>query len=44
MNLYTKWKQIHRDRKQTELPKRKEKGGGINFKYGISRYKLLYIK
>ena len=45
MNLFTKEKQTHRHRKQTHLPKGKEGAGeGINWEFGISRYKLLYIK
>ena len=38
MNLFTKWKQTHRHRKQ------KERCGEINQEFQMNRYKLLYIK
>ena len=41
MNLFTKQKQPHRQK--TNLWSPKGKGGG-NKEFGISRYKLLYIK
>ena len=40
MNRYTIQKQIHRHRKKTCLPK----GEGIDQKFGINKYKLLYIQ
>ena len=43
MSLFTKQKQTHRHRKQTDGYQR-GKGGGINQEFEISRYKLLYIK
>ena len=43
MNLFTNWKQAHRHRKQTYGYQRGE-GKEINQEFGISRYKLLYIK
>ena len=44
MKLFTKQKQTHRCRKQT-YGYQEEKGvGGINQEFGISRYKLRYIK
>ena len=38
MNLSTKHKQIHRDREQTWGCQ----GGGTDWEFGISRWKLLY--
>ena len=43
-NLLTKKKQTHRSRKQTWLLEGKGVGVRINQKFGISSYKLLYIK
>ena len=43
MNLFAKQKQTGRHRKQTYGYQR-EKRGGINWKLGINRYTLLYIK
>ena len=44
MNLYTKWKQTGRPKKQIDAYQREKAGGGTNWEFGISRYKLLYIK
>ena len=45
LNLFTKQKQTHRDRKQTYGYQRRELGWGeINQEFGIRRYKQLYIK
>ena len=43
-NLFTKQKQTHRHRKQTCGYQRGKGGGGIKQAFGISRYKLLFIK
>ena len=43
MNLFIKQKQTHRQKTNLWLPKGKG-GGGISWEFGISRYKLLYIK
>ena len=43
MNLFTKQKQTHKENKLW-LPKGKGNGRGINYKFGISRKKLVYIK
>ena len=43
MNLSMKQKQTHRHRKQA-YGYQKGMGGGINWEFGISRYKLVYIK
>ena len=42
MNLFTKQTQTHTENKLW-LPKGKG-GGGINWEFGISRHRLLYIK
>ena len=45
MNVYTKQKQTHRHRKQTNSYQGgRGKGGGTNQGYGINRYRPLYIK
>ena len=44
MNLFTKQKQAHRYRKQIYGYQRRKGWGRINWEFGISRYKLLYIK
>ena len=44
MNLFAKQKQTHRRRKQTYGYQRGRERGGINWKYGINRCTLLYIK
>ena len=44
MNLFTKQKQAHRYRKQIYGYQRRKGWGRINQEFGISRYKLLYIK
>ena len=44
MDLFTKQKKTHRHRKQT-YGNQKEKGrGGINWEFGINRYRLPNIK
>ena len=44
MDLFTKQKKTHRHRKQT-YDYQKEKGrGGINWEFGINRYRLPNIK
>ena len=43
MNLFMKQKQTHRQKTNSRLPERKGGGGGINWEFGISRHKLLYI-
>ena len=37
------YKQTHRKRKQTYSYQRRKGGKGVNYEYGISRYKLIYI-
>ena len=44
INLYTKRKQSQTWKINSCLPKGKGKEGGINWEYGINRYKLLSIK
>ena len=44
MNLFTKYKQTHRLRKQSYGYQRGKEGGGINWEFGINIYTLLYIK
>ena len=46
MNLFTKWKQTHRHRKQTYGYQKGKVGGGINQEFGnnIYIYTLLVIK
>ena len=41
MNLFPKQKETHRHRKQTQ---RGGVGGGMEWEFGVSRCKLLYIK
>ena len=43
-SLFTKPQQTHSRRKQTYGYQRGKGRGGINEEFGISRYKLLYIK
>ena len=43
INLFTKQKQTHRQRKQT-YASQSGKGVGINWDFGLNRYTLLYIK
>ena len=43
-NLFNKKKQTQRQNKQTIVTKAEREEEGINQEYGISRYKLLYIK
>ena len=43
MNLFTKQKQTHRQRTDLWLP-RGRCGGGMNWKFGIIKYKLLYVE
>ena len=44
MNLLTEQKETHRHRKQTYGYQRGKGAGEINKDFGISRYKLPYIK
>ena len=44
INLFTKQKQNQMQKTNLWLPKGKEGEGGTNYEFGISRYKLLYIK
>ena len=44
MKLFTKQKQTHRHRKQIYGYQRGKGWGGISLEFGISRYKLFYIK
>ena len=44
MNLSTKQKQTHRHREHTYGGQGKGWGNGMNWEFGISRYKLLPIK
>ena len=46
MNVYTKQKQAYRHKKKTKpmLTKGEKEEGNTNQKYGINKYKLLYIK
>ena len=43
MNLFTKQKQSHRQRKQI-YGYQMVNGGGVDWEFGINRYTLLYIK
>ena len=44
MNLFTKQKQIHRHREQTCGCQGEGGGGGMDWEFGVSRCKLLYIE
>ena len=44
MNLSTKQKQDHGHREQTSVVKAEGVGGGMEWKVGVSRCKLLYIE
>lgn len=45
MNVYTKQKPAYRHKKKTPmLTKGEKEEGNTNQKYGINKYKLLYIK
>ena len=37
MNLSTKQKQTHRDREETVVAKREERGRGMDWEFGVSR-------
>ena len=44
LNLFTKQKHTHRCRKQTYGYQREKGWRRINWEFGISKYRLLYIK
>ena len=44
MNLFMKQKQTHRHREKTWLLRRRGSGGGMDCKFGNSRFKLIYIE
>ena len=44
MSLFTKQKQTQTSKTNLWLPKGKAGSGSINWEFGISRYKLLYVK
>ena len=44
MNLATKQQQTQRYREQTWLPRRRGDRGGIDWEFGVSRYKILYAE
>ena len=44
MNLSMKQKQTHRHREQTWLPRGRRDWGGMDWEFGITRCKLLYIE
>ena len=44
MNLFTRWKQTHRHKKQTQGYQRGKSEGGMNWEFGINRYTLLDTK
>ena len=44
MNLFTKQNQTHRLREQTYGYQRRRVGRGMNRKFGIDMYMLLYLK
>ena len=44
MNLSMKQKQTHRHKNRLVVAKWEEVGGGMNWEFGVSRCKLLYIE
>ena len=44
MNLFTEQKQTHSVENKLMVTKGEMGGGGINWEFGINRYKILYIK
>ena len=44
MNLSAKQKQTHRDEKKLVVAKGAEGGSGMDWEFGVSRYKLLHLE